>query len=228
MTPGSPSRRAAIISAACERADPRERLGLLHQWIIDGDLLLYAAEPRRIVAYVWTDTERPSQEQEEWIDVFSSVVDLFGRVSDTDEELSGELTIFRGRAGDEEHPGMSWTLSREKAEWFARRFPRHGEPVVYTATVEAGARARLLHRPRRERGRCGAGDARCGSRCSHRRDRARRQEPLARLADGQDLPACGLILLSVAISVITFPGYPPPSRSRERWGLVAGNGSLGG
>ncbi len=120
-----------------ERADPRERLGLLHQWIIDGDLLLYAADPRRIVTYVWTDTERPSQRQEEWIDVFSSVVDLFGRVSDTDEELSGELTIFRGRAGDEEHPGMSWTLSREKAEWFARRSPRYGDPVVYTATVEA-------------------------------------------------------------------------------------------
>ena len=120
-----------------ERADPRERLGLLHQWIIDGDLLLYAADPRRIVAYVWTDTERPSQSQQEWIDVFSSVVDLFGRVSDTDEELSGELTIFRGRAGDEEHPGMSWTLSREKAEWFARRSPRYGDPVVYTATVEA-------------------------------------------------------------------------------------------
>ena len=120
-----------------ERADPRERLGLLHHWIIDGDLLLYAADPRLVVAYVWTDTERPSQEQEEWIDVFSSVVDLFGRVSDTDEGLSGELTLFRGRAGDEEHPGMSWTLSRQKAEWFARRFPLYGEPIVYTATVAA-------------------------------------------------------------------------------------------
>lgn len=32
---------------------------------------------------------------------------------------------------------MSWTLSREKAEWFALRSPRDGEPVVYTATVEA-------------------------------------------------------------------------------------------
>jgi hypothetical protein len=120
-----------------ERADRRERFALLHHWIIDGDLLLCAADPRRIVAYVWADTEGPSQVQEEWIDVFSSVVDLFGSVSDTDEELSGELTIFRGRAGDEELPGMSWTLSREKADWFARRFPQYGEPVVYSATVRA-------------------------------------------------------------------------------------------
>ena len=120
-----------------ERADPCDRFALLHHWIVDGDLLLYAADPRRIVAYVWTDTEGPSQQQGEWIDVFSSVVDLFGRVSDTDEKLSGELSIFRGRSGDEELPGMSWTLSREKAEWFAGRFPQYGEPVVYSATVRA-------------------------------------------------------------------------------------------
>jgi hypothetical protein len=121
-----------------ERADRRERLALVHHWIVDGDLLLYAADPRRIVAYVWTGTEAPpSQDQEEWIDMFSSVVGLFGRVSDTDEELSGELTVFRGHAGDEGLPGMSWTLSREKAEWFARRFPEYGEPVVYAATVQA-------------------------------------------------------------------------------------------
>jgi hypothetical protein len=36
-------------------------------------------------------------------------------------ELPDELTIYRGYAGKRKN-GLSWTLSLEKAEWFADRF----------------------------------------------------------------------------------------------------------
>jgi len=33
--------------------------------------------------------------------------------------------------------GLAWTLDRDKADWFARRWPGN-EPRVYTAQIDAG------------------------------------------------------------------------------------------
>jgi hypothetical protein len=52
------------------------------------------------------------------------------------DSLSETVTIFRGYGFDNSH-GWSWTISREKAEWFGNRFAQEvgGVPRVATGTV---------------------------------------------------------------------------------------------
>ena len=45
------------------------------------------------------------------------------------------VTIYRGVGSEEYRDGISWTLDREKAEWFATRFTEDG--VVYSAKVKS-------------------------------------------------------------------------------------------
>ena len=49
------------------------------------------------------------------------------------------FTLYRGGAGradrHDESGGFSWTASRERAQWFADRFPILHDPAVYTVTV---------------------------------------------------------------------------------------------
>lgn len=48
---------------------------------------------------------------------------------------TGAITIYRG-ATDPQHVGMAWTLDREQACWFARRFGI-GTPTLFTTQVRA-------------------------------------------------------------------------------------------
>ena len=69
------------------------------------------------------------------------MLDLFhrvGYVSDCDDQLVGELTIYRGTFGDDPRGGLSWTLDADKAAWVADRGARglaEGPPTVWRATV---------------------------------------------------------------------------------------------
>lgn len=46
--------------------------------------------------------------------------------------MADRLTVFRGTTSLETDRGWSWTLDREKAEWFAQRFAGiHGSPVLH-------------------------------------------------------------------------------------------------
>ena len=49
--------------------------------------------------------------------------------------LTGTLTIYRGVSGPGIAEGMSWTLDRAVAEWFARRFGEGFEPRLYAAKL---------------------------------------------------------------------------------------------
>lgn len=49
--------------------------------------------------------------------------------------LSGIVTIYRGVSSKKYRDGLSWTLDKDKAEWFATRFTQEG--VVYSATVKS-------------------------------------------------------------------------------------------
>lgn len=74
-------------------------------------------ELRELLAQVWTDTEMPSDNLYE-IDL------LFHEAGFTTDDQEGfdvlpeEITIWRG--GPE--GGISWTLEKERAQWFAARF----------------------------------------------------------------------------------------------------------
>lgn len=49
--------------------------------------------------------------------------------------LSGVVSIYRGVDSEKYRDGISWTLDREKAEWFATRFTEDG--IIYSAKVKS-------------------------------------------------------------------------------------------
>jgi len=77
----------------------------------------------------WTDSENIHQNFEEWMDLWSA--DRLDRESAMDDEervalavMPEILTIYRGYQVASSKLGMSWTLDRQQAKWFANRFRR--------------------------------------------------------------------------------------------------------
>jgi hypothetical protein len=94
-----------------------------------------------MLARFWIDTEYPWQSQTVWKDLWGSnrPAKQFAMSEEEREALSllsEELTVFRGVGKGNNVEGLSWTLSREKAIWFAQRFkPRLGNGRLITATA---------------------------------------------------------------------------------------------
>lgn len=105
-----------------------------------------------MVATWWCDTEFPSNRGDVWTEILHHPdVHL---MMDPDERavfdsLPDTVTVHRG-CGDDSGAGvegLSWTLSREKAEWFARRFTTDDSPGrVLTRTVPKSVIAAYLAR----------------------------------------------------------------------------------
>lgn len=94
-----------------------------------------------LLSAIWTDTENMWQNAFTWKLCLES--DRPGRsenfMDDEDREalakLPDRLTIYRGSSAGLP-PGLSWTLDRDRAEWFARRFEREGHaPILYAGIV---------------------------------------------------------------------------------------------
>lgn len=90
-----------------------------------------------LLAFVWVDTEMPSQ--------FGPLpLQLFKAAGFTTDDPAGwdglraPLRLYRGGLRPTRY-AISWTLSQEKAQWFARRFSTVGR--VWTATLDDKARA---------------------------------------------------------------------------------------
>lgn len=91
-----------------------------------------------LVRDAWMDTEFPSQMMDNWIDILDHP-DAHQMMDDEEravfDALPDLITVFRGYEGEGED-GLSWTLSRERAEWFAARWQGiHGEPQVVERLV---------------------------------------------------------------------------------------------
>jgi hypothetical protein len=94
------------------------------------------AEYWDLLASAWVDTENAWQNLDEWYELWQS--DRGDRPEVKLPEGCGDvLTIYRG-VESPERDGISWTLSYEKAKWFALRLT-YGDAKAYvlTATVEA-------------------------------------------------------------------------------------------
>jgi uncharacterized protein len=130
---------------ALYKVRPEDRTMMLWSWSAAG--YLDDAQLRGMLAEAWalgTDDafglstlpppEMHSYERELWLELFERA----GYVSDTDEKLEGVLSVYRGVAGKRHRRGLSWTLSLDRARWFARRYGHwFGNPLVYEATVDA-------------------------------------------------------------------------------------------
>lgn len=90
-----------------------------------------------MLAEVWMDTECPWQNQSDWALWGGDRPQKQCAMSRDDREalalLPNQLTIYRGVAKGNNVNGLSWTLSRETAIWFVRRFRGDG---LITATAK--------------------------------------------------------------------------------------------
>jgi hypothetical protein len=88
---------------------------------------------------VWTDSENIWQNEAEWREVLTSDAPHQERIMELDDyrqllDMPDTIIIYRGFHAEGRHMGLSWTIDREKAEWFAMRF-QHCEPTVFGGAV---------------------------------------------------------------------------------------------
>lgn len=96
-----------------------------------------------LVAEIWTDSENIYELEALWLEVLAEIrPERHLMMNSKDREvLEGwpdRVTIFRGFHHSGRDLALSWTVDREKAEWFAQRRvrPSDGSPAqVATATV---------------------------------------------------------------------------------------------
>lgn len=48
--------------------------------------------------------------------------------------LPNKVTIYRGIQGNKYYKALSWTLSKDKARWFSKRFTNNG--TLFKAEIE--------------------------------------------------------------------------------------------
>lgn len=94
---------------------------------------------------VWTDSENLWQTRDIWEQLLLELDPDVLRHAQSDEDvdvldsLDDPLTVWRG--GDPQYrQGLSWTLDRGKAEWFAGRYSEYGkEGEMYELTIPLDA-----------------------------------------------------------------------------------------
>jgi len=91
-----------------------------------------------LLSWVWVQTEFPNQNGvDRWIKLFQRVCRSTLMTSEELEkynDLPDKVVVYRGLQSDKTKVrGMSWTLSIDKAKWFACRWQRVGE--VYSAII---------------------------------------------------------------------------------------------
>lgn len=93
---------------------------------------------------IWTDSENIWQNEQYWIDLLHVGREKREYIMTSKErealaELPDVLTIYRGFDQEEREMGLSWTLDKKRAEWFAKRlwYPDKSEigPCLAEATV---------------------------------------------------------------------------------------------
>lgn len=103
-------------------------------------------KPGSLVRSVWMDSENIHQNYDEWHEVLTDFgIDMDESDKEHFQALPKRFEIYRGctRMGED---GFSWTLDREKAEWFAIRFDRPGAQILETEVAKESVLALLTGR----------------------------------------------------------------------------------
>jgi hypothetical protein len=110
-----------------------------------------------LLSDVWTDSENIWQNLEDWRELWNEVRPGKKYAMDATERkafkrLPDEITIYRGICEGHVVNGMSWTLDREKAIWFAKRQAHDNLPQVLLTvrTSKSNVHALLLGRNENE------------------------------------------------------------------------------
>jgi len=105
-----------------------------------------------IMAWIWTDQENPHIDTVLWFTLFDRASP---KLLMTEKEyaewnaLPQEIIVYRGSDHEPVSGGLSWTLNKEKAEWFATRYGRQGR-VVEATVPRKKTRALFLGRGEQE------------------------------------------------------------------------------
>lgn len=103
---------------------------------------LSPSEYWELLASIWTDSENIWENKGLWRKLWTAKLPDKESAMDQDEldrlaSLPQELTIYRGSNRSTNQKGLSWTLSRDKAKWFANRFHSNGRRrTICIATVD--------------------------------------------------------------------------------------------
>lgn len=95
-----------------------------------------------LLSHVWTDSENIYQHLDTWMAVWDESIPDRHYVMTEEErailaDLPATIEVWRGVKYDSAVEGMSWTIDRDKAIWFANRWIRKDDtPKLVTATVE--------------------------------------------------------------------------------------------
>jgi hypothetical protein len=137
FTPEAASWRARI-------DDPNERpVELVKLWRSGADPELIS----ELAPTVWIEADQPARDvgQDAWVRIFRDVGYTSRETSDAefvapipvDAPPSKPVTVWRGAPLGSGGLGMSWTIDRERARWFAERDANIGvDSAVYEATVD--------------------------------------------------------------------------------------------
>lgn len=128
-----------------------ERFVFLHErpYRIDAlETVLYeeeVSEPERIwplISRVWIDSENIWQCLDQWVDIWNSEGHTHSIFMEDGElaTLSAQpeaIPVWRGVAHRQSIEGMSWTLDKDRAIWFAKRFAggEGRQPLLVEGTV---------------------------------------------------------------------------------------------
>jgi hypothetical protein len=98
-----------------------------------------------LLGEIWTDSENIHQDRRDWRFVLSSK--RSSRLSIMKEEeveefrrLPDQVTVFRGTRYKSSVRGLSWTLDKDRAKWFANRFDYRGDAGFLAAATVAKCR----------------------------------------------------------------------------------------
>lgn len=87
-----------------------------------------------LLGSIWTDTENSWESSDLWKRHFSSDRPCSEYLMDKQERkafknLPDKLTIYRGYVPNQNEEGLSYTLDKSTAEWFANRFSKNGKVI---------------------------------------------------------------------------------------------------
>lgn len=108
-------------------------MGIVQSTLLPNDVLA------QLVADVWTDSENIWQNQTTWKALWGMLEDTSACMSPEDlatlHALPDMLPVYRGLRAPNLNPlGLSWTLDRDKAVFFAKRYSGNN-PVVVSGVV---------------------------------------------------------------------------------------------
>ena len=146
--------RKADVAAALRNGEPHRfvfaherpyRLAAFQEYLETSVEDVTDSEYWRVLSSIWIDTENYWQNKKDWIDMFQAHRHDRLHFMDMEERMhlammDSEFTVYRGATYLDAQRGLSWSLSEERAKWFAKRLHQPGgpPPVVVEGAVRRG------------------------------------------------------------------------------------------